>query len=183
MKTLTRKIEALEKNVLNDTPNPEETYIGTSNKAELELFHATYKILENRAKQLTLLEEHQMINPMVDYTAKRAALTLSEEAEAAVKQAERVMFLRATHIFNMVIAPLFHLENPLCKKIFYTHLFWFLSEVQDMLHHRSLELQIISEPGFCDLSEEEQNKKLKYCYNSRREWFTKDSRLQWIKNH
>ncbi len=38
MSVLTRKISALEKNVLSDEPNPKGTYLGTNNKDENELF-------------------------------------------------------------------------------------------------------------------------------------------------
>lgn len=183
MKTLTHKLEQIEKNVINDKPNPEETYLGTTNKTELELFRVAYKILENHTKQLNQLEEQQKAKPTVNYSEKKETLVLSDEAKTVVSQAERIMFLRATHIFDETIAPLFHIDESLCKKLFYAHFFWFLSEMQDMLHHRYMELKIMGEADFFNLSTEEQGKKLTTCYDTWREWFTKESRLQWLKNN
>jgi hypothetical protein len=34
MNPLTRKLKLLEQNIVNDVPDPEETYLGTTNKNE-----------------------------------------------------------------------------------------------------------------------------------------------------
>ncbi|MDR0471858.1 MAG: hypothetical protein LBH79_09095 [Nitrososphaerota archaeon] len=184
MKALTRKLRVLENNVINDKPDPEDTYMGTNNKKEQELFRVAHKIVEEQKQQLQTVKEQQKANPKVDYTAKiEAVLELSDEAEAIVSQAEHISIHRAMHIFETAIACRHHLNDPQDKIIFYLRFFWFLSEIQDMLHHSAIENKIMSSPGFFDLCVDEQNKKLNACYDSWREWFSKESFNQWLKTH
>ncbi|MCL1977408.1 MAG: hypothetical protein FWG55_04805 [Candidatus Bathyarchaeota archaeon] len=184
MNALTRKISALEKNVVNDTPDPAETYIGSTNKEEWELIKIAKEIVGRQKQQLTELEKSQKVNPTVDYTSKvNDILTLSDEAEAIVMQAGHIALQRAFHIFDDTIAFRYHQGNDLNKTIFYARFFWFLSEMQDMLHHSTMENKIMGESGFFDLCKGEQDKKLKVCYDSWREWFSSESFVQWLKSN
>jgi hypothetical protein len=181
---LTRKISVLEKNVLSDIPDSEETYIGTTNKQEIELFKIASKIVEKQIQQITLFEEKQRLNPNIDYTAEiDDVLELSEESEAIVSQAEHIGFQRAIHIFDRVIASRYHLGDSQDEFIFYLRFSWFLNEMQDMFRHSSMENKIMGESGFFDLCKGEQDEKLKVCYDSWREWFSKESFEQWLETH
>jgi hypothetical protein len=179
---LSRKISALEKNVVSDNPDPQETYIYTTNEGEQELFKVARKIMEKQTQQLTALEDLQELNPNVDYTAEMdAILELNDEAEAIVSQAERIIIRRGMYIFDRVIACRYHLNDPQNRFIFYLRFSWFLSEMQDMLHHSSMENKIMDESGFFDLCRGEQDNKLQVCYDSWREWFSQESFDQWFK--
>jgi hypothetical protein len=184
MNALIRKIRELEKNVINDTPDSEDTYIGTSKKEEQELFRVAHKILEEQIQRLTVLEEKQKTNPTFDYTVEKEAICeLTGEAEVIVSQATRIAVLRASHIFDTTIASFYHLNDPASKIIFYTRFFWFLSEMKDWLHHMRMEHKIMGEPGFFNLCKGEQDKKLKPCYDSWRRWLLDESFSQWLKNN
>jgi hypothetical protein len=184
MNALARKLGVLEKNVINDHPDPEETYLGIDNKQELELLKIAYDIVKDQDQRLKALEVKQNANPTVDYTdEKNAFLALNNASEAIVSRASRIVFLRATHIFETAIASQYHLNDPLGKRLFYIYFFWFLDEIRDMIYHRVLEVKIMGEPDFFDLSEMEQDKKLKVCGDFGREYFSKESFVQWLKNH
>jgi hypothetical protein len=184
MNVLTRKIKTLENNVLNNNPDPKKTYIYTTNKTEQELFKIANKIVEKQTQQLTALEELQKLNPNIDYTNEmKTALELSDESEAIISQAEHICLQRAIHIFDKIIAYRYHLDDSQDKFVFYLRFFWFLNEIQTMFHHSTMENKIMDEPGFFDLCKGEQVKKLKACYDSWREWFSKESFEQWLETH
>jgi hypothetical protein len=170
--------------VLSDNPDPKETYIYTTNEGEQELFKVARKIMEKQTQKLTALENLQKLHPNVDYTAEMDnVLELSEEAEAIVSQAERIIIRRSMHIFDRVIACRYHLGAQQDKFVFYLRFFWFLNETQNMFYHSSMENKILGEQGFFDLCRGEQDKKLKVCYDSWREWFSKESFDQWLEVH
>jgi hypothetical protein len=172
----------MEKNVISDTPDPEETYIGTRKKEEQELFRIAHKILEEQNQRLIALEEKQKANPPCDYTAEREAVyELNEDTETIVSQATRIAITRASHIFDTTIASLYHLNDPASKTIFYMRFFWFLSEMKDWLHHIRMENEIMGEPSFFDLCEGEKDKKLQPCYDSWRDWLSDESFSKWFK--
>jgi hypothetical protein len=184
LNVLVRKISALEQNVLSDKPDPKETYLYTTNKIETELFKVANKIIEKQTQQLTALEELQKLNPNVDYTTEmKTILELSKETETIVSQAEHICLQRAIHIFDKMIAYRYHLDDSQNKFVFYLRFFWFLSEMQDMFRHSSMENKIMGEQGFFDLCKGDQDKKLKVCYDSWREWFSKESFEQWLETH
>ena len=150
----------------------------------MELLKLARSIVNSQDQQLKNLKAKQSANPTVDYTEEEKAFLASYDAtEAIVSQATRIMFLRASHIFDSAIASQYHLNDPLGKMLFYSRFFWFLDEIRDMIYHRVLEFKIMGEPGFFDLSEGEQGKKLNACYDTWRVWFTKDSFNQHIKSH
>jgi hypothetical protein len=182
MNKLSRILRELEKNVISEHPDPKESYIYTTNKEEQELFKIAQEIANNQKQQLTALEELQKINPTVDYTAERdAILTLNDDERVIVKQAAHICVQRALHIFDSTVAVLIHLNYHFSEMLFYTRFYWFLSELQDMIHNRSMLLKTVSEPGFFDLCEGEQEKKMKAIEDSSREYFSEESFNQWLK--
>ena len=125
MNSLARKLKTLEQNVISDNPDPKETYLGIDNKQEIELLKMAYNIVKNQDQQLKSLEAKQNANPTVDYTkGKRAFLALNDSTEPIVSQASRIMFLRASHIFDSAIASQYHLNDPLGKMLFYSRFFF-----------------------------------------------------------
>jgi hypothetical protein len=184
MNALTRKLKKKKKNVINEHPDPEETYLGIDNKQELELLKMAYNIVKDQDQRLKTLETKQTVNPTVDYTdEKNAFLALNDTFEPIVSRASRIVFLRALHIFETAIASQYHLNDPLGKMLFYTRFFWFLDEIRDLIYHRVLEFKIMGESDFFDLCEGVQDEKLKVCNDFGREYFSKESFTQWLKNH
>ena len=57
MNTLSRKIGELEKNVISDDPKPEDTYLGTNNTNEIELFRRANQIKEAQKQRAIELDE------------------------------------------------------------------------------------------------------------------------------
>ncbi|MCL2643463.1 MAG: hypothetical protein FWD52_08165 [Candidatus Bathyarchaeota archaeon] len=183
MKALTRKLCEMEKNVLNSCPDPEETFLGFTNVNEQELFQTACKIIKTHTLQTSQLEAKQKANPHINYAFEREQLVLSGEAQTLVDQALRIIFLRSTNIFDTYLAPFFHLEDSVCKMLFYSRFFWFLSEMKDMLRYNYLVRTIVCEPGFFDLNPEEQEEKLKPVHATCREWFTDESHTKYLQTN
>lgn len=184
MNTLSRKISDLEKNVISDDPKPEDTYLGTNNKNEIELFKRANQIQEAQKQRVIELEEKMKANPTVDYTADlKAALELSTEDQAIVEQANFIYYQRVMHLFDNAVAQHCHLNSPMEKYIFYTRLNWFLSEMKEWLYLLWKEHEITSQPGFFDLCAGEQEQKLKEVYDNWREWFSKESFYRYSERH
>jgi len=184
MNTLTRKLCALEKNVINKHPKPEETYLGIDNKQELELLKIARNIVNNQDQRLKNLKAQQSANPTVDYAEEEKAFLASYDAsEVIVSQATRIVFLRAMHIFETAIASRYHLNDSLGKLLFYSRFFWFLDEIRDMIYHRVLEFKIMDEVGFFDLGEGVQDERLSVCGDFGREYFSKENFDRWLKNN
>ena len=124
MNPLIRKLDKIEQNVINQHPDPEETYLGIDNKQEMELLKLARSIVNSQDQQLKNLKAKQAANPTVDYTEEEKAFLASTDAtEAIVSQATRIMFLRASHIFETAIASQYHLNDPLGKMLFYSRFF------------------------------------------------------------
>ena len=185
MKTLTRKVSELEKNVLSDIPKPEDTYLGTNNNDELELFRRANRIQEEQKRQATELQEKTKANPTVDYTAEmKAILELSEENQTIVDQSNLIYVQRVMHLFDNAIAQHIHLNKPGIKYMFYDRFNWFLSDMTEWLSLLNQEFSTYGEPGFFDLCQGEQDKKLKPIHDSwRKDWFSEESYDRWCKEH
>ena len=185
MNSLTRKVGELEKNVISDNPSPEDTYLGTNNKDEIELFRLANQIQERQKQRALELQEKMKLNPAGDYKAEmEAVLELSDKDQAIVRQADRIYTQRVMHLFDNAVAQYAHLNDPLAKYIFYSRFYWFLSEMKDWLYHVYMEDKIESEPGFFDLCEGEQDQKLKQVYDTwRKDWLSPESFERWCKAH
>jgi len=184
MNPLMRKLDKIEQNVINQHPDPGETYLGIDNKQEMELLKLARSIVNSQDQQLKNLKAKQAANPTVDYTEEEKAFLASTGAtEAIVSQATRIMFLRASHIFETAIASQFHLNDPLGRMLFYSRFFWFLDEIRDMIYHRVLEVKIMGESGFFDLCEGVQEDKLRVCGDFGWEYFSKESFDRWLKSN
>jgi len=185
MKTLTRKVSELEKNVLSDIPKPEDTYLGTNNNDELELFRRANRIQEEQKRQATELQEKTKANPTVDYTAEmKAILELSEENQTIVDQSNLIYVQRVMHLFDNAIAQHIHLNKPGIKYMFYDRFNWFLSDMTEWLSLLNQEFSTYDEPGFFDLCQGEQDKKLKPVMDSwRGDWFSDESFDRWLNAH
>jgi len=183
MSVLTRKISALEKNVLSDEPNPKDTYLGTNNKDENELFRLSIRIKEEQKRQAIELEKKMKTNPTTDYTAEiKAIVNLSEKDQAIVTLSNNIYRQRVMHLFENAIAQYAHFNDPGAKNLFYMRFYWFLLEIQDYLWHYNKERSILDEPGFFDLCPGEREKKLKPVYDTwRGKWFSDKSFNRWRK--
>jgi hypothetical protein len=175
--TLSRKVGELEKNVIGETPNPDDTYLGTNKKEEIELFRRANEIQEKQKAKLRAVEAKLRQDPTCNYDAEvKEALILSDEEETIVRQSDSIYTQRVMHLFDNAMAQHIHLNDPMNKYIFYARFYWFLSEMKEWLYLLWKEEQITREPGFFDLCHGEQNQKLKEVYdNWRKDWLSPES--------
>ncbi|MGD0071867.1 MAG: hypothetical protein ABSB71_09950 [Candidatus Bathyarchaeia archaeon] len=176
----------MEKNVISDNPNPEDTYLGTNNKDEIELFRLANQIQEEQKQRALELQEKMKTDPSSNYDAEmKSILELSDNDKAIVKQADLIYTQRVMHLFDNAVAQHAHLNDPMCKYIFYERFYWFLSEMKDWLYHVWKESEISNEPGFSDLCAGEQEQKLKPIYDTwRKDWLSAESFTRYMeKSH
>jgi hypothetical protein len=177
---LSRKLRELEKNVVSETPDFEDTRLIIGNDAEQQLHERAKRIMENYRYRLDdakeVLESGSDVN--VDDSVK-----LSPEEDAIVFKSSSLITQRIMHLFDLAVGSFIHLNDPLCKWIFYGRLNWFLGEMQEWLFLVYREHQITSAPDFFTVCAGEQERRLKPVYDEWRDWLSKESWEKYYDEH
>ncbi|MCL1969923.1 MAG: hypothetical protein FWF66_00390 [Candidatus Bathyarchaeota archaeon] len=182
--TLTRKVGALEKNVISEKPSSEDTYLGTNKKEEIELFRRSNEIQEKQKAKLIAIKEKLRLDPTGNYADEiKAALTLSCEEETILQQSRSIYVQRVIHLFDNAVAQHCHLNIPVYQSIFYERLNWFLFEMTEWLHNLDRDMEIMGSPGFFELCHGEQERKHKEVNDNWRDYLSPESYKRYRESH
>jgi hypothetical protein len=177
---LSRKLHELEKNVISDTPNFEDTRLIIDDDAEQVLHDRAKIILENYRRRLGNAQEELKCGSGVNVDD---LVKLSPEEQVIVFKSSSLITQRVMHLFDLAVGSFIHLDDPVCKWIFYGRLNWFLSEMQDWLFLLWREHQITGAPDFFTLCSGEQERRLKPVYDKWRDWLSKASLEEYYAKH
>jgi hypothetical protein len=169
---LSRKLHELEKNVVSDIPNFEDTYLTINNDVEQRLHDKAKMILVNHRYQSENALKELKNGSGVDVDK---SVELSPEEKVIVSKSSSLITQRVMYLFDLAVGSLIHLDDPICKWIFYSRLNWFLSEMQEWLFLLWRENQIASAPDFFNICIGEQEQRLKPIYAQWRDWLSKES--------
>lgn len=108
---------------------------------------------------------------------------LNPEEQTLVFKSSSLITQRVMHLFDLAIGSYIHLNDPMCKWLFYARLNWFLSEMQDWLFLLWREYQTTSAPDFFNLCAGEQERRLKPVYDGWRDWLSEESWQKYYAQH
>jgi hypothetical protein len=173
MNILSKKLRELEQNIVNDTPKT-ETLISIGDPAENQLHNRATDILADLKTEASECEAILRENPkaVIDY------LQLLPRGDDAVilDRSKKLLMQRGLEVFDNTVAQYVHLNDSTCKYVFYSRLYWFLSDMNEWLFLLWRENEVMGTPGFFDLCYGEQDKLLKPIYDEwRGDWLTEKS--------
>jgi hypothetical protein len=169
---LSRKLHQLEKNVVSSTPNFEDTRLTINNVAEQRLHDQAKVIMESYSYRLENAQNELNSGSDVDTDD---LVKLSPEEQTIVSKSSSLIIQRIMYLFDVAVGSFIHLNDPICKWIFYSRLNWFLSEMQEWLFLFWKENEISNAPDFYSICVGEQERRLKPVYDKWREWLSEES--------
>jgi hypothetical protein len=169
---LSRKLHQLEKNVFSDTPNFEDTRLTINNAAEQRLHDRAKIILENYRCRSESVQDELESDLDVDVSD---SMEFGPEEQIIVSKSSNLIIQRIMYLFDVAVGSFIHLNDPICKWIFYSRLNWFLSEMQEWLFLLWKENEIANTPDFYSICVGEQERRLKPIYDKWRKWLSEES--------
>ncbi len=154
MNTLSRKLYALEKNVLPELPQEGTTRITWENgdteldEAENELHRRATQILQYHANELQAVKDRgdTTYNP------------LSIDDQALVDAANRRFMARILDIFQVFTDTFVTYKDPMANWVFYTRFYWLIEETRKFKEQYTAEKEVFNTPGYWELCEGEQER-------------------------
>jgi hypothetical protein len=180
MRSISRKLRDLEKNVVSDTPKT-KTVLYIEDPDEREIHKRAGEILTRQREIAVELQGILKANPKAEVNMR--ALDLTSDEKAIVDKSNSLYRHRVMELFDNGVAQYVHLNDPVNKWIFYSRLNWFLREMKDWLFLRWQEDQVYDDPEFFNLCAGEQEKRLKPIYSRWREWLSEDSWNEYYVEH
>ena len=167
MKRLNRKLKELEKNVISEIPNVEESFLLIKNDIEQQLHDRADTILK---RQLSRLDAAQKVLETGSEVNVNNFADISPDEDTIVSKSRSLIRQRVMQLFDVAVGSYIHLNDPTGKWIFQARLYWFLKEMSDWLFLLWTENQIMSAPDFFTLCSGEQERLLKPVYDKWRDW-------------
>jgi hypothetical protein len=160
MNIISKKLHALESNVLPDLPAEGTTKITWDNgdvkldRAENELHWRASQILEAHSNDL----QQALDRGESTYTP------LSASDQAIVDAANRRFMARIMDIFQVFTDAFVTLKDPMANWVFYTRFFWLIEETRKFKQQYDAEEAVFNTPGYWELCEGEQDRRLAPVY-------------------
>lgn len=180
MNIVSRKLYALERNVLPELPREGTTKITWDNddieldRAENELHRRATQILEAHANQM-----HQALEQ-----GENTYTPLSSSDEAIVDAANRRLMARILEIFQVFTDTFVTLKDPIANWVFYAHFYWLIEETRMFKEQFDAEAAVLNMPGYWELCEGEQDRRLAPVYAAwNHDLFTPQSFQRYCEQH
>ena len=180
MNPISKKLHELENNVVGDTPKT-KTVLYIEDATEREIHKRAGELLQRQHDIAVQLHETLKENPKAEVNIH--ALDLTPDEKAIVDKSNALYHHRVMELFDVTIAQYVHLNDPLCKWIFYGRLNWFISEMQEWLFLLWQEDQVYEDPEFFNLCAGEQAKLTEPIYSKWRKYLTEDSWKKYYEEH
>jgi hypothetical protein len=172
MNIISRKLHALEKNVLPELPEEGTTKITWEN-GDVELDRAEFE-LHRRATQI--LEAHAEEIQDALSRGETAVIRLSSADQAIVDAANRRFMARILEIFQTFTDAYVTYKDPMANWVFYTRFYWLIEETRKFKEQFDAEEEVLNTPGYWELCEGEQERRLAPVYaNWNHDLFTPES--------
>jgi hypothetical protein len=180
MNLVSKKLHALEKNVLPELPEEGTTKITWENgdvaldRAEDELHRRAIQILEAHAQEMQgalALGETDVIR-------------LSSADQAIVDAANHRLMARMLDIFQVFTDTFVTYKDPMANWVFYTRFYWLIEETRKFKEQFDAEIAVFDTPGYWELCEGEQQKRLAPVYAAwNHDLFTPQSFQRYCEQH
>ncbi len=172
MNIVSKKLHALEKNVLPELPEEGTTKITWEN-GDIELDRAENE-LHRRATQI--LEAHAEEMQQALDRGEKTFTPLSPSDQAIVDPANRRFMARILEIFQVFTDAFVTLKDPMANWVFYTRFYWLIEETCKFKEQYDAEEEVFNTPGYWELCEGEQERRLAPVYaNWNHDLFTPES--------
>ncbi|MCW4002460.1 MAG: hypothetical protein NWE95_00905 [Candidatus Bathyarchaeota archaeon] len=180
MNIVSKKLHALEKNVLPELPQEGTTKITWENgdadldRAENELHRRANQILQAHADKMTEALEG----------GETAYNPLSPSDQAIVEAANRRFMARILEIFQAFTDAFVTYKDPVVNWVFYTRFYWLIEETSKFKEQYDAEEAVLNQPGYWELCEGEQQRRLAPVYaNWNHDLFTPESFQRYCERH
>jgi hypothetical protein len=172
MNIVSKKLHALEKNVLPELPEEGTTKITWEN-GDIELDRAENE-LHRRANQI--LEAHAKEMQQALSRGETDVIRLSSDDQAIVDAANRRFMARIFEIFQVFTDAFVTYKDPMANWVFYTRFYWLIEETRKFKEQFDAEEEVFKTPGYWELCEGEQKRRLAPVYaNWNHDLFTPES--------
>ncbi len=180
MNTLSRKLYALEKNVLPELPQEGTTKITWENgdteldRAENELHRRATQILEAHVKEMQQALEQ----------GENTCIPLLPSDQAIVDAANRRLMARILDIFQVFTDTFVTYKDPMANWVFYTRFYWLIEETRKFKEQYTAEKEVFNTPGYWELCEGEQERLIAPVYEAwNHDLFTPESFQRYCEQH
>ena len=180
MNIVSRKLHALEKNVLPELPEEGTTKITWEN-GDVELDRAENE-LHRRANQI--LEAHAEEMQEALSRGETDVIRLSSADQAIVDAANRRFMARILEIFQTFTDAFVTYKDPMANWVFYTRFYWLIEETRKFKEQFDAEEEVFNTPGYWELCEGEQERRLAPVYAAwNHDLFTPESFQRYCDRH
>jgi hypothetical protein len=180
MNIVSKRLHALEKNVLPELPEEGTTKITWEN-GDVELDRAESE-LHRRASQI--LEAHAEEMQEALSRGETAYIPLSSSDQAIVDAANRRLMARILEIFQTFTDAFVTYKDPMANWVFYTRFYWLIEETRKFKEQFDAEEAVFKTPGYWELCEGEQDRRLVPVYaNWNHDLFTPESFQRYCEQH
>ena len=180
MNIVSKKLYALEKNVLPELPEEGTTKITWEN-GDVELDRAENE-LHRRATQI--LEAHMEEMQQALSRGETDAIRLSSADQAIVDAANRRFMARILEIFQTFTDAFVTYKDPMANWVFYTRFYWLIEETRKFKEQFDAEEEVFNTPGYWELCEGEQERLLAPVYAAwNHDLFTPQSFQSYCERH
>lgn len=160
MNLVSRKLHALEKNVLPEVPQEGTTKITWEN-GDVELDRAESE-LHRRATQI--LEAHREEMQQAAERGENTYTPLSPSDQVIVDAAHHRFMARILDIFRVFTDAFVTYKDPMANWVFYTRFYWLIEETRKFKEQHDAEEEVFNQPGYWELCEGEQQRRLAPVY-------------------
>ena len=160
MNLVSKKLHALEKNVLPEHPKEGTTKITWEN-GDPELDRAENG-LHRRANQI--LEAHMQEMQQAIERGETTYTPLLPSEQEIVDAANRRFMDRIFQIFQVFTDAFVTLKDPMANWVFYTRLYWLIEETRKFKEQFDAEEEVLNQPGYWELCEGEQQRRISPVY-------------------
>jgi hypothetical protein len=166
MTKISKKLDNLEKNIVNSTPKG-ITRIEFDDPAEIRLHRKAHEIIKYLLAKMDELDRTLMENPNANIELDKEALEASiGKYEPILQRSESLILQRVWSLFDETFGWPIHRNDVFYKWVFNRRLAWFLGEMAAWLAKALQERQIMNMAGFWDLCAGEQQKRLASVYDN-----------------
>ena len=180
MNLVSKKLHALEKNVLPEHPEEGTTKITWENN-DPELDRAENE-LHRRANQI--LEAHMQEMQQASERGENTYTPLSPSDQAIVDAAHHRFMHRILMIFQTFTDAFVTYKDPMANLVFYTRFYWLIEETRKFKEQHDAEEEVFNTPGYFELCEGEQERRLAPVYATwNHDLFTPQSFQRYCEQH
>ena len=180
MNLVSKKLHALEKNVLPENPEEGTTKIMWEN-GDAKLDRAENE-LHRRANQI--LEAHRQETQQAKEQGENTFTPLSPSDQAIVDAAHHRFMARILMIFQTFTDAFVTYKDPMANLVFYTRFYWLIEETRKFKEQHDAEEEVFNTPGYFELCEGEQERRLAPVYATwNHDLFTPQSFQRYCEQH